>query len=301
MARFTTFAAVVALGLGAGACGPTDERRSPPANNPQPLLGQPAGRAAHRFRARPRRPAATACPPSEQQRLDAWFALDRPRYGDRISIDEPRGYASRRARADVARVAGRYGLLLSDGAPVTATARSSRARSGSSSAAATRQRPGLPELGASTPIAADVNTSTNYRLRDQFQPRRDDRRSGRSGARPGRQRRRRSARPRPRRSSVYRDAQPTGTGSAARNVDQQEVTDDERALQRPRRRGASRSLRRLRLRRRDRRAAAAGRRRAWLGAGEGQQGRAAQRGPVAVGLGEPEHPVRRPVANPAIR
>ena len=52
-------------------------------------------------------------------------------------------------------------------------------------------------------------------------------------------------------------------------------------------------FRRLHLRRSDRRHAAPGRGRAWLGAREGQQGRAAQRRAVAVGLGEPEHPVRR--------
>ena len=54
---------------------------------------------------------------------------------------------------------------------------------------------------------------------------------------------------------------------------------------------------RLRLRRGDGRAAAPDRGRARLVAGEGQQGRPAQRGPDAVGLGEPEHPVRRPFAN----
>jgi pilus assembly protein CpaD len=53
----------------------------------------------------------------ELARLDAWFHSLGLGYGDRISIDGP--YGGGRARADVARVAAAYGLLLSDGAPVT--------------------------------------------------------------------------------------------------------------------------------------------------------------------------------------
>ncbi len=58
-------------------------------------------------------------------------------------------------------------------------------------------------------------------------------------------------------------------------------------------RRSARSLHRLRLRRCHCRHASAGCGRARLVAGEGQQGRSAQRRPVAVGLGKPEHPVRR--------
>ena len=55
---------------------------------------------------------------SEQRRLNAWFDTLGLRYGDRISIDDP--LASPATREAVAAVAARYGLLLSDGAPVTA-------------------------------------------------------------------------------------------------------------------------------------------------------------------------------------
>lgn len=58
-------------------------------------------------------------PSSELSRLDAWFASLNLGYGDRVSIDDAGGYAGG-ARDDVGRVAGRYGLLVSDGAPVTA-------------------------------------------------------------------------------------------------------------------------------------------------------------------------------------
>ncbi len=56
-----------------------------------------------------------ALSPSEQARLDSWFRSMDLGYGDSIYID---GYAGL-ARDDVARVAGNYGLLVSNGAPVT--------------------------------------------------------------------------------------------------------------------------------------------------------------------------------------
>lgn len=57
-------------------------------------------------------------PNSEEARLDAWFRSLGLGYGDSIYVDGP----SAAARSDVARVAGQYGMLVSDGAPVTAGA-----------------------------------------------------------------------------------------------------------------------------------------------------------------------------------
>ena len=51
----------------------------------------------------------------EQTRLDAWFGGLNLGYGDHIYLD---GAYADAARSDVARVAGRYGMLLSQGAPV---------------------------------------------------------------------------------------------------------------------------------------------------------------------------------------
>jgi pilus assembly protein CpaD len=48
-----------------------------------------------------------------KQQLRSWFNSIGVGYGDRVSVDSPYG------AADVAGVAGEYGLLLSDGAPVT--------------------------------------------------------------------------------------------------------------------------------------------------------------------------------------
>ncbi len=53
--------------------------------------------------------------PGEQGRLDAWFRGLDLGYGDHIYVD---GAYADAARADVARVAGRYGMLLSQGSPV---------------------------------------------------------------------------------------------------------------------------------------------------------------------------------------
>ena len=54
--------------------------------------------------------------PQEAARLDGWFRGLELGYGDVVSVD---GVDAASARADVARVAGRYGLLLADTAPVT--------------------------------------------------------------------------------------------------------------------------------------------------------------------------------------
>ena len=57
-------------------------------------------------------------PSSEEARLNAWFSSLNLGYGDSIYVDGSAGAA----RSDVARVAGQYGMLISEGAPVTAGA-----------------------------------------------------------------------------------------------------------------------------------------------------------------------------------
>lgn len=53
---------------------------------------------------------------AEAARLDGWFRSMQLGYGDAIYVDGPYAYG---ARDEVARVAGRYGLMVNDGAPVT--------------------------------------------------------------------------------------------------------------------------------------------------------------------------------------
>jgi pilus assembly protein CpaD len=58
-------------------------------------------------------------PSSEAGRLDGWFHSLQLGYGDSIYVDGPDAYA---AKEDVARIAGQYGMLVSNGSPVTAGA-----------------------------------------------------------------------------------------------------------------------------------------------------------------------------------
>lgn len=60
---------------------------------------------------------AGGLPIAEQRRLAGWFETLNLGYGDRVAIDGP--VASDAVRESVAALAGRYGLLLSEGAPVT--------------------------------------------------------------------------------------------------------------------------------------------------------------------------------------
>lgn len=57
-------------------------------------------------------------PVPEQKRLADWFEAMDLRYGDRISIDDP--MRSQATRTAIAELAGRRGILISEGAPVTA-------------------------------------------------------------------------------------------------------------------------------------------------------------------------------------
>ena len=61
---------------------------------------------------------ASGLPVSEQQRLAGWFESMDLRYGDRVSIDD--GSANYAVREDVSAIAERYGILVANGAPMTA-------------------------------------------------------------------------------------------------------------------------------------------------------------------------------------
>ena len=57
-------------------------------------------------------------PVAEQRRVAEWFEAMDLRYGDRVSVEDPLGRPE--TSNAVAELAGRHGLLLSDGVPVTA-------------------------------------------------------------------------------------------------------------------------------------------------------------------------------------
>ena len=60
---------------------------------------------------------AGGLPSTEQRRLAEWFETMNLRYGDRVSLDDPLN--SPVTRNAVSEIAGRYGLLLAEGAPLT--------------------------------------------------------------------------------------------------------------------------------------------------------------------------------------
>ena len=55
---------------------------------------------------------------NDARRLEAWFQLLQLRYGDIVYVDDPQGSDPAR-RAAVAAITNRYGLFITDGAPVT--------------------------------------------------------------------------------------------------------------------------------------------------------------------------------------
>ncbi len=56
---------------------------------------------------------------AETQRMSEWFDAMQLRYGDRIAIDYGDGYAAPAVRQTVLKLAGEYGILVGDTAPVT--------------------------------------------------------------------------------------------------------------------------------------------------------------------------------------
>ena len=62
--------------------------------------------------------AGDGLPVTEQRRVADWFDAMGLGYGDRISLDDPT--ASAAVKEDLAALAGRHGLLVSEGSPVTA-------------------------------------------------------------------------------------------------------------------------------------------------------------------------------------
>lgn len=96
----------------------------------------------------------------EQARLGSWFQSLNLGYGDRVAIDQPRGYEDPQARQAVAEVANHYGLLIVDGAPMTAGA----VRPGSVRVIVSRTTasvPNCPNWG-SPAAAGPLQTSPNY-------------------------------------------------------------------------------------------------------------------------------------------
>ncbi|WP_394730896.1 CpaD family pilus assembly protein [Altererythrobacter sp. GH1-8] len=95
----------------------------------------------------------------EQQRLNGWFEAMDLSYGDRVSIDDP--MASQATRDDVAAIAGRYGILLAEAAPVT----SGMMQPGNVRVVLTRSTasvPGCPDWSAKSDMNYENATHPGY-------------------------------------------------------------------------------------------------------------------------------------------
>lgn len=100
---------IIALGSGLAACTTSDLPRQGMTATHVPVVS----RTNYVFDAAA---PGGALAPGEAERLDTWLRTLDVRYGDTVFVD---GFDAGPARAQVADVAGNYGLLVTAGAPVT--------------------------------------------------------------------------------------------------------------------------------------------------------------------------------------
>jgi len=96
---------------------------------------------------------------SEQNRVTGWFEAMDLRYGDRIAIDDPQN--SETTRSSVEALASRYGLMISDHAPVTA----GYVNPGNARIVITRTTasvPGCPDWSKKSDVNLANATSSNF-------------------------------------------------------------------------------------------------------------------------------------------
>lgn len=99
--------------------------------------------------------------PQETGRLQGWFEGLELGYGDRISVDQAAGYEDPRTRQDIAAIAASYGLLLSEGSPVTSGA----VQPGAARVIVSRMTasvPSCPDWSDAGSLAATSASHSNY-------------------------------------------------------------------------------------------------------------------------------------------
>ncbi len=95
----------------------------------------------------------------EQRRVAGWFEAMDLRYGDRIAIDDP--LDSGATKAAIEAIASKYGLMVTDEAPVT----NGFVSAGNARIIITRAKahvPGCPDWSASSDVNLNNATSSNY-------------------------------------------------------------------------------------------------------------------------------------------
>lgn len=151
--RIVSMALITALGLSVTACGSTTANRSvyserqPVVSKTDYVLDLSAGQGG--------------LSSAEQNRLSGWFDALELGYGDRVAIDDPGYAASPVAKAAVEAIVARYGLLISENAPVTegyVPAGLMRVVVSRTSASV----PGCPDFSHRSHTDFQVRTSANY-------------------------------------------------------------------------------------------------------------------------------------------
>jgi len=143
------------LALAAAVAGCTHDRPTEALRGVEPVNVPVVSRADYAFDlAAP----GGSLPSSEAGRLDGWFRSLQLGYGDSIYVD---GLDAYEAKSDVARIAGRYGMLVSNGAPVTAGA----IQPGTVRVVVSRARasvPGCPNWSIPSQPNFDNNSMSNF-------------------------------------------------------------------------------------------------------------------------------------------
>ena len=151
--RIISMALVTALGLSVTACGSTTANRSvyserqPVVSKANYVLDLSAGNGG--------------LSSTEQARLSGWVDALELGYGDRVAIDDPGYSTSPVAKAAVEAIVARYGLLISDTAPITdgyVPAGLMRVVVSRTSASV----PGCPDFSHRSHTDFQVRTSENY-------------------------------------------------------------------------------------------------------------------------------------------
>jgi pilus assembly protein CpaD len=116
MNRFLFSAALTVVALGTSACGPETNGLTPVSNPSVYSVNQPVVQQTNYVFDLSSTGAGLSS--SDQGRLADWFEGLELRYGDKVYVRDE-GYSSG-ALDDVARIAGDFGVLVSEGAPITA-------------------------------------------------------------------------------------------------------------------------------------------------------------------------------------
>lgn len=159
MARFISSAALVALSVATSACSTDQQGGNPQFWSNRSLYSENQPVVQRTDYVYDVSTTGDGVSEAELGRLADWFESLNLRYGDRISVDT--SYGGDGVRRDIGRLTAGYGLLLSDGAPVTAgSVRPGYARVILSRA--TASVPGCPNWRQKELSGAPVSTESNY-------------------------------------------------------------------------------------------------------------------------------------------